>query len=102
MARIYFNRSLRYIDRRKTMVAIGTPLRVGVIGANVDYGWGGRAHLPALKKLPEYALTAVCTTRPETAAATADRFEVPLSFHDHKEMVEHPDIDLVSVAVKVP
>ena len=84
------------------MVPIGTPLRVGVIGANVDYGWGGRAHLPALKKLPEYSLTAVCTTRPETAAATADRFEVPLSFYDHKELVEHPDIDLVSVAVKVP
>ena len=54
------------------MVSIGAPLRVGVIGANVDYGWGGRAHLPALKKLPEYSLTAVCTTRPETAAATAD------------------------------
>ena len=84
------------------MVTTGTPLRVGIIGANVDYGWGGRAHIPALKKLPEFALTAVCTTRPETAAATADRFEVPLSFHDHKELVQHPDIDVVAVAVKVP
>ena len=84
------------------MVSTRTPLRVGIIGANVDYGWGGRAHIPALKKLPEYALTAVCTTRPETAAAAADRFEVLLSFHDHKELVQHPDIDVVSVAVKVP
>jgi predicted dehydrogenase len=84
------------------MATTGTPLRVGIIGANVDYGWGSRAHIPALQKLPELALTAVCTTRQETAAAAADRFEVPLSFHDHKAMVQHPDIDVVSVAVKVP
>ena len=84
------------------MVATKRPLRVGIIGANVDYGWGSRAHIPALKKLPEYQLMAVCTSRPETAAAAADRFEVPLSFHDHKAMVEHPDIDIVAVAVKVP
>jgi len=84
------------------MASTGTPLRVGIIGANVDYGWGSRAHIPALLKLPEFALTAVCTTKPETAAASADRFEVPLSFHNHVELVQHPDIDVVSVAVKVP
>ena len=78
------------------------PLRVGLIGVNVDYGWGSRAHVPALEKLPELALTAVCTTRPETAAASAERFNVPLSFHDHRAMVVHPDVDLVSIAVKVP
>ena len=78
------------------------PLRVGLIGVNVDYGWGSRAHVPALEKLPELALTAVCTSRPETAAASAERFNVPLSFHDHKAMVAHPDVDLVSIAVKVP
>ncbi|MDE2968914.1 MAG: Gfo/Idh/MocA family oxidoreductase [Chloroflexota bacterium] len=84
------------------MTTSTTPLRVGLIGVNVDYGWGSRAHVPALDKLPELALTAVCTTRPETAAASAERFNVPLSFHDHKAMVVHPDVDLVAVAVKVP
>ncbi len=84
------------------MTTSTTPLRVGLIGANVDYGWGSRAHVPALEKLPELALTAVCTTRPETAAASAERFNVPLSFHDHKAMVAHPDVDLVSISVKVP
>ena len=78
------------------------PLRVGLIGVNVDYGWGSRAHVPALEKLPELALTAVCTTRPETAAASAERFNVPLSFHDHRAIVVHPDVDVVSIAVKVP
>ena len=84
------------------MVSAGTPLRVGIIGANVDYGWGSRAHIPALMKLPEFTLAAVCTTSAETAAASADRFQVPLSFHDHIELVQHPDVDVVSVAVKVP
>ncbi len=42
-------------------------IRVGVIGANARYGWGMRAHLPALLSLPEYELTAVCTAHPETA-----------------------------------
>ena len=33
-------------------------IRVGVIGASVHYGWGMRAHLPALLALPEYELVA--------------------------------------------
>ena len=77
-------------------------LRVGLIGANIDYGWGGRAHVPALQALPEYELTAVCTAHPETARAAADKFGVRLAFHDYGEMLAHPDIDVVVVAVRVP
>ena len=77
-------------------------IRVGVIGANAHYGWGMRAHLPALLALPEYQLTAVCTAHPETAEESAKHYGVGLAFHDYQEMVQHPDIDLVSVAVKVP
>jgi len=36
-------------------------IRVGIIGANAHYGWSMRAHLPALRALPDYELTAVCT-----------------------------------------
>lgn len=36
-------------------------IRLGIIGANVHYGWGTRAHLPALTHLPDYELVAVCT-----------------------------------------
>ena len=57
------------------MVSTSTPLRVGIIGANVDYGWGSRAHIPALMKLPEFTLAAVCTTRAETAAAQLAAWE---------------------------
>ena len=77
-------------------------IRVGVIGANVRYGWGMRAHLPALLSLPEYELTAVCTAHPDTAEESAKQYGARLAFHDYQQMVAHPEIDLVSVAVKVP
>ncbi len=77
-------------------------IRVGIIGANVSRGWGSSAHIPALQALPEYELTAVCTAHQDTAQAAADKFGARLAFHDHQEMVNHPDIDLVTVAVRVP
>ena len=74
-------------------------LRVGVIGANVDYGWAPRTHLPAL---PDFELAAVCTAHEETARASAEKFGAPLAFHDHQEMLRNPDIDVVAVVVRVP
>lgn len=81
---------------------VGDKIRVGIIGANVNYGWGTRAHIPAIKGLPELELTAVCTTRQETAKETARQYDIPLAFHNYLEMVSHPDVDLVSVCVRVP
>ena len=77
-------------------------IRVGIIGANANYGWGGRAHIPALKALPEYELVAVCTRSQATAEATARHYGIPLAFHDPAELVTHPEVDLVSVCVRVP
>jgi predicted dehydrogenase len=77
-------------------------IRVGIVGANVHYGWGSRAHLPALTHLPDYELVAVCTAHQETAEETAKQFGVPLAFHDHHDMLRHPDIDAVAVVVRVP
>ncbi len=77
-------------------------IRVGVIGASVHYGWGMRAHLPALLALPEYELVGLCTAHPETAEESARHCGARLAFHDYREMVRHPDIDMVSVCVRVP
>ena len=77
-------------------------IRVGIIGANVNYGWGARAHIPAIQALPELELVAVCTTRRETAEETAQRYGIRLAFHSYEEMVSHPDVDVVSVCVRVP
>ncbi len=80
----------------------GEKIRLGIIGANAKYGWSMRAHLPALLALPEYELTAVCTSSAETAAESAKAYGAKSAFHDYHEMVAHPDIDLVSVSVRVP
>ena len=77
-------------------------LRVGVIGANVSYGWGPRAHLPALLALPEIELAAVCTAHENTAKESAEKYGAPMAFHNHQEMLRQADLDAVAVVVRVP
>jgi predicted dehydrogenase len=77
-------------------------IRVGIIGANVRYGWGRDTHIPALSALTEFEITAVCTSRQEAADETAKHFGIPHAFADPYEMVQHPDVDLVSICVRVP
>ncbi|MDP2950588.1 MAG: Gfo/Idh/MocA family oxidoreductase [Chloroflexota bacterium] len=77
-------------------------IRIGVIGANAEYGWSPRAHMPALLGLQDYEVAAICTTHEDTSRAAARKFNVPLAFHDHLEMLARPDIEAVSVVVKAP
>lgn len=77
-------------------------IRVGVIGANPQRGWATTAHIPALKALPQYEITAVSSTRLQSARAAADKFGVPHAFDNHQDLVTHPEVDLVAVTVKVP
>ena len=77
------------------------PIGVGIIGAAPDRGWAATAHIPALRALPDYLLAAVCTTRKESAEATARKFGIPAAFADWRALVEHKDVDLVIVTVKV-
>ena len=77
-------------------------LRVGIIGASVNASWGPRTHVPAIQALDEYELTAVCTAHQDTAKASAEKFGARLAFHDHREMVNHPEIDVVVVSLRVP
>jgi predicted dehydrogenase len=78
------------------------PIRVGIVGANPDRGWALQSHLPGIVALPEFKLTAVATTRQESASATAKRFDVPLAFGDANDLIASDEVDLVSVCVKVP
>jgi predicted dehydrogenase len=65
-------------------------------------GWGRDAHIPALRALPEFEITAVSTSRQQTADETAKHFGIPHAFADPYKMVQHPDVDLVSICVRVP
>jgi predicted dehydrogenase len=80
-------------------------IRVGIVGATVTpggSGWGANAHVPALKALPQYELTAVCTAHEDTAKASAASFGVERAFHRFTDMAAHPEVDLVAVCVRVP
>src|SRR5947209_11702724 len=81
---------------------MNSKIRVGIVGANPSRGFASIAHVPALQALPDFEISAVCTTRQESADAAAKHYGVPLAFCDAEKMAQHPDVDLVTVSVKVP
>src|SRR5438105_14846891 len=83
-------------------MAANSKIRVGIVGTSPRRGFASIAHIPALQALPEFEITAVCTTRQDSADATARHYGVPLAFCDPEKLAQHPDVDLVTVSVKVP
>lgn len=77
------------------------PIKVGIIGVHPDKGWATTAHIPALRQLPEFRITAISHNRLEDAQAAAEKFGVEHALGSTEELVTHPDVDLVVVAVKV-
>ena len=75
-------------------------LRVGFIGANGR--WGPNAHAPALQRLPETEIYAVCTAHADTAQAAADKYGVKHAYSDVKAMGADPQVEAALVAVRVP
>ena len=83
-------------------MATNGKIRVGIVGVSPNRGFASIAHIPALQALPEFEIAAVCTTRQESAEAAARHFGIPLAFSDPEKLAQHPDVDLVTVSVKVP
>src|ERR1051326_8772507 len=77
-------------------------IRLGFVGANVRSTWASQSHFPALLASPDVELTAVCTTRPESAEEARRAFGAQLAIPDYRTMVASPAIDAVAVVVKVP
>lgn len=77
-------------------------IRLGFVGANIRSTWASQSHFPALLASPDVEMTAVCTTRPESAEEAREAFGAKLAFHDYREMAASPEIDAVAVVVKVP
>ncbi len=77
-------------------------IRLGFVGANVNSTWSSQSHFPALLASPDVELTAVCTTRPESAEEARQAFGAKLAFHDFRAMVASTEIDAVAVVVRVP
>ena len=77
-------------------------IRVGIVGASASRGFASIAHIPALRALPQFEITAVCTASQQSAEASARHYRVPLAFSDPEQLARHPEVDLVTVSVKVP
>ncbi|SEM75403.1 Predicted dehydrogenase [bacterium A37T11] len=78
-----------------------TKIRIGIVGASTS-GWASISHIPALKLLPEFELTAVSTTNLSSAREAAEKFGAKHAFDNEQDLVSCPDVDLVIIAVKVP
>jgi predicted dehydrogenase len=77
-------------------------IRLGLIGASVRGTWSARSHLPAIQTSSNVELTAVCTTRADSAEAARQAWGARLAFDDYRKMVASPEIDAVAVVVRVP
>jgi predicted dehydrogenase len=77
-------------------------IRLGLIGASVRGTWSARSHLPAVRASTDVELTAVCTTRADSAEAARQAWGARLAFDDYRRMVASPEIDAVAVVVRVP
>jgi predicted dehydrogenase len=77
-------------------------IRLGLIGASVSGTWSSRSHLPAVRASSEVELTAVCTTRAESAEAARQAYGARLAFDDYRKMIASREIDAIAVVVRVP
>ena len=64
--------------------------------------WSARSHLPAVQASPDIELTAVCTTKADSAEAARRAYGARFAFDDYREMIASPEIDAVAVVVRVP
>jgi len=81
---------------------MSSTIKVGIIGANARGGWAGEAHVPAVQALAGLSLAAVATNRQETADEAAHTFGADKGYASGTALIADPDIDLVTVATRVP
>jgi predicted dehydrogenase len=72
------------------------------VGLSATRGWALTAHLPALRALPGYEVTALSASSPESARASAEALGIPHACEDAAQLAGHDAVDLVVITVKVP
>ncbi len=78
-------------------------IRVGIIGLQPKRSWAAVAHLPGLRRLSDkFEIVGVANRRYESTLAAARECKIPQAFKSVAELVQSPDIDLVTVTVRVP
>jgi predicted dehydrogenase len=77
-------------------------VRVGIVGADTKAGWAKVSHVPAINGLHGVKLAAVTTRTEQRAREAAQAFGADRWFSDPLAMIRDEQIDLVTIAVKVP
>ena len=76
--------------------------KVGIVGLQPGRSWAARGHVPALCALPEsFEIAGVANTSLESSQAAAAAMGLPKAYANVAEMVSAPEIDIVTVTVKV-
>ena len=77
-------------------------IRVGIVGANAENSWAKVSHVPAIKGLSGLRLAAVATRNEQSAREAAQAFGAQHWWSDPFAMIQDEEIDVVTIAVKVP
>ncbi|MBV9995826.1 MAG: Gfo/Idh/MocA family oxidoreductase [Caulobacteraceae bacterium] len=78
------------------------PLRVGLVGANSERGWATHSHVPALQALPMFEIAGIAARSRALAEKAAPAYGNARCYEDAYDLIASPDIDVVTVSVKVP
>jgi predicted dehydrogenase len=84
-------------------IMTGQRFRVGIVGLQPGRSWAARAHIPALRALSEtFEIVGVANTSRASAEQAAAATGLSRAFANIAELIAAPEIDIVTVAVKVP
>ena len=79
------------------------PLKVGIVGLQPGRSWAAKAHVPALRVLPEdFEIVGVANTSLESGESAALALGLPKAYASPAELFAAPEVDVVTVTVKVP
>ncbi|WP_424950330.1 Gfo/Idh/MocA family protein [Deinococcus sp.] len=77
--------------------------KVGIVGLQPGRSWAARSHVPALRMLSEqFEIVGVANTSLASAQEAAAAAALPRAFASVAEMLAAPEIDIVTVTVRVP
>jgi predicted dehydrogenase len=77
-------------------------LNVGIIGVGSPASWGREAHVPAVRAISGLRLAAVATRDQQSADQLADSLGAARGYGSAFELINDPDIHIVTVATPVP
>jgi predicted dehydrogenase len=79
------------------------PFGVAIVGLTPGRSWAAVAHVPALRSLgQDFRIVGVANSSAASAKAAAVALGLPRAFASVDELLASPEVDIVSVTVKVP